>query len=1321
MANPNCGANTEDTRQATLDRNLALIENINEAIDNLLGKPDDIDLRWKNSSNKVDKMAYDTYYDVRKKLGDHLFKNSKAIGQDFYDHKNYMLLIQDFVQKHVFVHGSAISLFRDANPRRMIAVGRLINGLMHLQNTRYGKKLNIWERAFLPTTLFAMRADPFGYIYRYATKATALLENSKRLSSPWKDGYNKIASKYAASVENILDLTDIVSPNMIFSNLTINSIDDIDESDPRYLAQGIQEVRTKNLRKVVYFGTIVKPDGRPVHLVINQKTGKKEEMPAHMISKGSIKKGMINKYVFELTNEIMLGQTRLINWRNVAGDDKKTAMAGASKEQLDAIHKILREKEFRRLDSEETLKKGMPSIHYTQYSGFKVMYAIIRDTVGPLNKETWSAFPIRVEGELFGTQNVFNGNKINPAFPSMEKLRGGELQQNRFNNGFYRSEKYDSFGPRYYEDTVSKQRDLSTSSIERGFNFSNIGTVYLNRQPNPLLLGSPRSTTTKVASDKRMEFGGLWETIQNTRTLYNGIAEDLSRKANEELVAVEKWLGANGLLTKMLSKNKDQAAVQETLNRIKELFNISNRIWVDKQGGIHTPNSHFVKINENYVPVQYENSVYEKMLEEAIGEMEARLVTMDNPKSDIYRNLDTKIKEFKLTRARLYSEENKDMAEEALKLEKELGIDKGSVSSGVIAQQSVHLKHRSQWTDLTRRRKGADVHSEYLDMVYTSITRNRLMTAMLETLYTMLKLNKDAFFNDTVDWLINRTKVSFGNPTAFGGIKGVMDYSNQRIADFLNKFSKEQKWDAYTVDKFLTWSKGFFGMGLLGASTGLTNRTQIVNGGIHFGWKSIMKSAYIVAGKDTTFTPEVVQAIIDNAGTDELANMLMDTLSHGTDIEWKDRGLLAIPGIPFQIPQPAFLDFMLMLKNNRAGFVKNGIPDHSANKVLTNALMDIDRKHRANILRRLELKETLIRSKLSNTDKLKYDAVMKTLAREEKRLSNSSQILNVRNLRELYMDLMMTEKKDNNRKYLEAKFKNIMGDVSDNRLKRMVAWKLSWWPEGFGPELFTMTESERIMRKQIVMTALLTNADMGTLGVVDWENDKSTITIKDKLGKVTMVDVPNAYLGTQAIRIARNAVSDTMFGMSMVNNGEAFVGAGQQAGLYKVYPLQQMIHDWNVFKAWYMGSGAKTSPKRFMDNMARITKEFGRATLRASTGQEYHVKDTEIDAEALAVIRLIVSRLAMTVTSVTMEMLGITRIFFRTPMAAAFSSMIRGGENPAFAIAFRIFINGMVAASMDDDDLFEGNMSEVGWDVMRLFLPVFFTLPLNMIAQWVDE
>jgi hypothetical protein len=585
---------------------------------------------------------------------------------------------------------------------------------------------------------------------------------------------------------------------------------------------------------------------------------------------------------------------------------------------------------------------------------------------------------------------------------------------------------------------------------------------------------------------------------------------------------------------------------------------------------------------------------------------------------------------------------------------------------------------------------------------------------MMETLNLVLNTNKGEYSRDVYQWLVNRTKIAFNNPLQEGGYKGErvkLDWSAQRMANIMNRFSKKRKWTAEDAQTLLTWSKGMFGATLLGSNVGLTNRTQIVNNVINWGYKAAMKAAKIVDGKDPLFTKEMVNALIDHAGTDEVTNMLMDALAQGTDISMSDAGMLDIPGLPFQLPTKAMKDFLWMLKNNRKGFIEKGIPEIDIQLRKTDAAL------RNNHLKRIEFKKEKIREALeaNKVSRFKFDKVMGPLEREEKRLKDPEQRRTVRVLRELYMDLIITPKDDNNRKKLEAKFKRYMGEVTDNRMKRMVAWKLSWWWDGLAPELFTMTEGERLMRKQTVVTAILTAVDSGVLGGIDWNGPKEQYTYVDKINNKTVtVDIPEALLSDAAVRIARNAVNNTMFGMSTPHLGEAFIGAGMHMGLYKAYPLQQIEHDYNILKSWW--AGGQTA----QENMVRIGKEMAAAAKRAYLRIEYDPNDTSIDHEALKVLRLISSRVAMSVISVALETLSIFRWIFRTPMAKQFSYMIRGGENPIFAVGFRMLVNGLIWAAYDDDDQFEGDMVEVGWDIARLFFPVFLTLPLNEIARWVE-
>jgi hypothetical protein len=369
-------------------------------------------------------------------------------------------------------------------------------------------------------------------------------------------------------------------------------------------------------------------------------------------------------------------------------------------------------------------------------------------------------------------------------------------------------------------------------------------------------------------------------------------------------------------------------------------------------------------------------------------------------------------------------------------------------------------------------------------------------------------------------------------------------------------------------------------------------------------------------------------------------------------------------------------------------------------------------------LARIEAKEEVAQQYMTKVQLVKFNTFMKTVRAEEKRLSDPTSRENARRVRELYLDILLTPKSQNNRKYLEAKFKKLMIGVTDNRLKRMVAWKLSWWFPGMGKELFTMTEGERSMRKQTVITALLTAGEAGVLGEIDFD-DVENIMIDSGDGKMVAVPVPVAYLSDTAKNIARNAVNNTMFGMSGIHLGEAFAGMGQQIGLYKAYPLQQMLHDHNVLKTFFAGGLGEQWHSRQIDNSARIMKAVATLAKNSWKGIPYD-PNSAADHEAIAVVRFVALRVAATIVSIILEMLPFFRTFMRNGFTMQFTSMIRGGENPAVAIGLRLLINGLLMASMDDDEFLQGDMGMVGWDIARLFFPVFLTLPINLVTNWVD-
>ena len=70
------------------------------------------------------------------------------------------------------------------------------------------------------------------------------------------------------------------------------------------------------------------------------------------------------------------------------------------------------------------------------------------------------------------------------------------------------------------------------------------------------------------------------------------------------------------------------------------------------------------------------------------------------------------------------------------------------------------------------------------------------------------------------------------------------------------------------------------------------------------------------------------------------------------------------------------------------------------------------------------------------------------------------------------------------------------------------------------------------------------------------------------------------------------------------------------------------------------------------------------------------------------------------------------RLFLKTCTGQTIRNIIRGAENPLLAILTRALIRSIFYASMDDDDKLMSGGREVVFQIARLLLPLFVTLPL---------
>jgi hypothetical protein len=979
---------------------------------------------------------------------------------------------------------------------------------------------------------------------------------------------------------------------------------------------------------------------------------------------------------------------------------------------------------------------GINGIYTVQFKGVKYYYVVLKNTIkaiddktgeviseqNPTNNETYSAYLIRHEKGKEAVNYFMSKKDIKEQQeqfgyeydPRTFVSQLADVAGSPFKNGWYKAQEDKVYGRRFY---LAKDGSMNISKYdnEKGFDFGNLNSIYLNNQPNDQILGATVKDLAITSEDPSLKYEAFWPTIFALRRAYNSIGDDMLKQAKMEQEQLNKWLNEKlPLLRKEVGKYIPEEELKKFFSDANRMFGLNQRFFFDPQtGNIVTPNSRFLKKSGNYVPYLYEDDTILEMLDKALEEVGARIAALpDDDTSDRRKRLQTEYDQLSLSYAKLMGDKKTIDT-----LSEQLGIMSDDIVSKLtVAQRNVYTKHREEWTDTAKRKKDSEVIEKYIDHVYGSFSRNALMGSMLDTMSTIIGSKMEGHQKrDLTLWLANRTKIAMSDPTAEAGI-GNFSYSYVTMAKWMNKWIPgRREWDEESVRRLVNYTKGTLSALLLGHSGAMINRTQIINPAIGTGWSMVSKTAEILADNDSSFPLEKALAIINQTGVEEVSNFFMDNLGHGGgSITLADAGLISLPWISTPIPKNTWFDFLNMIKNNRQAFIEKGIPE--LDKRL--AAIDLERIRNMRDKSTFEQERAIINA-IGGITKMKLKHEFNVLQREYERVTSPGERRSIQELRQNFIDLLLTPKHENNAKTLRMRYKKVMGDVGENRMKRMIAWKLSWWWTGAGKELFTFTESERYMRRQTALMALLNARSMGLLGTSKGETE---VSYRDANGNIVTTRVEDVYLTDDAIRIARNAVADTMFGMSQNNLGDAFGGLGAQLFLYKAYPLNQMIHDWKhdwkILETYMAGNVNKQQAiKRLMDAFM-LYLEKGYAKVMRGEKWEYNPNAAGFDHEAIAMVRFLLSRVSMSIFSIMAEVFGLMRFMLRTPISKVFSSMLRGGENPLLGILLRLGANALILSMFDDDE--EPSPLGVGWDIARLFFPVFLTLPLQLIIDWAS-
>ncbi len=1292
--------NTVESEDETTNSNFeeesmqrAFESDVNLKLDEFMGTQEEAK-RWYAEGDKLNKKALASWNELRLSLMNHMTSMARKLGFVDYSVEDKMRQYQDYIQ--TFLKTPTImhnTVDRTISARRIIAVNKILNGLIKLHETRLGKALSGIERAYMPVAIFAMRADPFGKLYDYAKRVVSLGETSRNRTSPYRSEYNGLMAKYRDYIDNIVG-----SHKGMF--------------DKSWAMDGIR-VGDNMGKPIVFYGSETREAGEIVHKIKRILGGKEtlKETPFEYISSNElanvdIGNAIINKYTYEHLDNVMHGETRHVTWQDTPVDEEDRKEIAWYINEL--THRIKKD------EKDKDLGQGMQEIHsMTTKDGWKFRYIMLHDG------KKWNAYIIQhiepgKNGKRVYYYDEFEERKTE-GIKDDKKLRGilvGTKEkkfENLFRNGYYKASEYRSFGDRFVRGENNKGYFIEGGK-DRGWYFGeNAKDSYMENQPHKSLA----QMKTPVSSPDRLDLSHM---VVGLRGLYDRIGMAISKDAQREQDKMEVWLDedadGNSKLKTMLTNYMGEEPSTAVLKALQETFDIGNRIWIDNDGNVHTPNSHFKMMGYTdkrggniFSPTIYEDADLTFMLRTQRDDMLTDLSKLKDPVTGKVadnnlkkaKELEKMITQFDLTMAR-----REHMDEREKDLEAMLKREEGPRSSVNIAEKAVHTQHRSNWADPSMRSRESDVFDRYVHNTFHSLEKNKLMIGMLDTMENVIKTGE--FQADAIDWLINRTRVSFVDPQAMAKVHGI-DISNERFAKFLNKLPGSNTWTARSAMRLITTTKGLITQALLGSAGALNNRTQIINDVISFGVNKWRQSGEAL---DSTASKAKWMAVIDNAGTDEVINMFMDHMADTVDLTWRDAGTYKIPLLPIQIPTFKFARFLNMTRKSRKSFIENGMPE--LDKFL-NEFEDARYKRTKDKEKRMaEMEEKLERGlkTLTNKERRKIRKNLNELEAEESKYKTEKERRNIKALREAFVDFLLTKKEDNNKEVTAARYTRLMGQVADDRAKKFISWKLGWWPKTYGTEIFTFTGGERLMRRQTAIMALMTADEQGLLGDSD-ETTPYTVMDEETGLSVTTI-VHNRFLSPTAVRIAREGVANSMFGMSAVYLGDAFLGLGAHFGLYKAYPLQQMLHDYRQLKLLTSGSMG------FFDGMDRLRDAASFLIKQGADGRKkYDITQDGPDHDAIAAVRFLLTRVGMTGLTIAAEAVPMFRQFLRSSWSGQIGSMIRGGENPGLAIMFRLLFNLIYFAHADDDN-FERS-DEMLFDIMRLFLPVFLTWP----SMWVYQ
>lgn len=1141
--------------------------------------------------------------------------------------------------------------YGDVNPVMVAQSPRLVKAILTRVNKINDKrdrlmksgKLNKREVAMFPPEVISITADKFGVMMKVIRKGLRLSDNE--ISS-----VEEYANRFRATLEKF--------KNNLSDNPAINKVLDLNKAS----AWGIEGFSTRidssiPGERVVIVGEGMHNGVKSYKVKYYNEEGDLNDQVVWLnqedlnANPSDVKKELMAFYLGTFVNETLDGRLRYITRGSIppAKDESVSPpiVSGArttyeekyGKRVSNLLATMAEDYEYGQSEDE---KRMTPNVHFIRgKDGSQYKYALFK-TVEIDGRESYEA--ILLSKEPYKNEDPSKRQNLID-----EGYDPSEWDNINMEEGWYRAQE-----ERYYGRLRNlKTRELIPNSHKKAwYNFQRIE----NQPPTEII-----EEVTKGEAVTETGYGNFWDTIKEMRDTYSAIGDEVQ---NFNDVNNQRSLEVRDKLAKrMAQKGMEAGEIKEVLDRLFGVGGMRSKVFytpsttfedgVEKideagTGSVTTPTSYFMLKSDNYFPHIFKVKDLNTMVNNAIDRVEEEIAESGfDPESDEYKRLEQGLQHLKDMRAR----QNGALTDD----------DIASINRLVEANSNVHMKHISSWTDASYMRTDADVHADYLKRIFGALHKNDLMADTVEAVDKLMQMEKTLVPEGAIDYLINRIKMSVGDAdtraTTFFGRETGYDSMANRLNKLPAFVRGGTKFTAESAEKLTKWINSFPSMRFLGSSSAAGNLTQIMNQIIANGWDTFLESSKLLNGE---FSKTKWESIVNGTGVLNILSMFNDIMLQGGDVEWNDFAM--IPGT--LIPSRNMTDLVRLLSKGRDNFILNG------NKDIDKFLMALEARSRG---------------------------IMKENVQELRDLNKQRKEILARKRGE-YWDAFASEEKDNKEAIIMQRFKKLIGEISDQKIRQMVTWKLSWHWEPF-KKVFTFTGTEQNLRSITAVMALLHAEKTGQLG--------GDIDINGSRGDLSI------FKTDKARRIARDAVYNTQFGMTPQYMGEGFNGFGRAVFQYKTYAVQQMEHDWSVMKKFTEGSVSS------VDTVVRINSAIKDAIVRAYQGRSYNPADPTLDHEAIAASRLIFSRFA---ASVVASMIGVVPIL--SWMLRKFGhqsfSMIRSFENPAMGIAMRMVVWSSLIAMGADDDEADNALSELIEDFSFVFLPVFIGMVGRDIVDTVD-